>query len=310
MSLMFHLALGDAYGAGREFADPADVEANNDGKTYVENPIHPNLKPGRYTDDTQESIAVAEWLLAGSPFNQIEFADYLVKAFRRDPRPGYATNFYNLLSQCDSGADLVYNIRSKSDRAGGAMRAPVCGLLQTIDGVRDAAMFQASVTHATADGMNAAAAAALLVWACRHGQRRETLPAFLNETVGGYGWEEPWVGPVGNNGINAVRAALWAIVGDGVFMSTILKTCVANTGDVDTVAAIAMAAASMHPDIIKDLDPALGRNLEGGRYGWRYLQSLDVRLAKAFMLGRKPVAVVIPDLPDIEGPIDILDLFP
>ena len=304
--MLLELGIADAYGFGYEFAPAAFVLANNDGKTFIKNPGRTDHNVASYSDDTQMSIALAEWMLMGRPFNTTDLAGFFVDAFRRDPRPGYAGAFYQFLTKCKSGCDFVDNIHPKSIRAGGAMRAPVCGLLPTVDEVRDLAVFQASLTHATYDGMNSAAAAALLVWACRRGFNQKELPEFLNDTMPGYMWEVLHTGPVGNVGIPAVRAALSAIV-NGTSLSDILVRSVAFTGDVDTVAAIAVAAASMHPCIESNLDEGLVRNLEGGKYGWRYLKALDVKLMKAFPLPPVNAPVKLPPM-DITS-IDMLDLF-
>lgn len=77
---------------------------------------------------------------------------------------------------------------------------------------------------------------------------------------------------------------------------------------------IAIAAASMHPDIEQNLNPALLRNLEGGKYGWRYLQALDAKLMKAFPLPVPKTPKLTPDgtalLPGVVVPMeDFLDLF-
>ena len=294
--MLLELAIADAYGAGREFAPPEDVAANNDGKTYVQNPVHGDLKPGRYTDDTQMTIGLAEWMLEKFPPNSVKLAEYFVQAFQRDPRPGYAGRFYDFLMKAEDGYDFMGRIEPNSRKAGGAMRASVCGLLGSVEEVRDMAAWQASLTHATFDGMNAAVAAALLVFHHRdnrsytskflyHGGR---MPGLMTTTCGFYyDWETPWRGPVGNDGLQAVHAALTAIVESNGTLSDILIRSVAFTGDVDTVATIAIAAASMSKDIDHDLDDSLFRNLEGGKYGWRYLKSLDAKLMKAFPLVTK-----------------------
>ena len=57
--MFLEMAIGDAYGAGFEYA-PADfVKQNNTLTAYVKHPKH-SLAPGSYTDDTQMSIANAE----------------------------------------------------------------------------------------------------------------------------------------------------------------------------------------------------------------------------------------------------------
>lgn len=301
--MLLELGIADAYGAGREYAPAEDVTLNNDGITYVQHPKWANLTPGRYTDDTQMTIALAEFLLSGQPLNTTELACHFVKAFKRDERAGYAGGFYKLLQEVKTGYDLMDRISPMSDKSGGAMRAAPCGLLATIDDVRDVAMFQASVTHATRDGMNAAAASALLVWACRQGIDQGYLPQFLNDTVPGHAWDIPWVGPVGTSGIHSVKAALDALTNEAT-LHDILVHSVAFTGDVDTVAAIAVAAGSMHKDIDQNLNPALLRNLEGGKYGWRYLQALDAKLMKAFPLP------TVKKAPELAIPVeDFMDLF-
>lgn len=309
MNMMLNMGIADAYGAGREYAPSADVAANNDGVTYIQHPKWKDLSPGRYTDDTQMAIALSEYLLSLSPrmeLNITELACYFVRAFKRDERVGYARGFYNLLQNVTTGYTLVNHISPMSDKSGGAMRAAPCGLLATIDHVRDVAMFQASVTHATRDGMNSAAASALLVWACRQGIDQGYLPQFLNDTVPGYQWDIPWVGPVGAKGIHAVKAALDAL-SNNTSLHDILVHSVAFTGDVDTVAAISVAAGSMHKDIDQNLNPALLRNLEGGKYGWRYLQSLDAKLMKAFPLHvvKKAPEITV----DATSSQDFLDMF-
>lgn len=61
-------------------------------------------------------------------------------------------------------------------------------------------------------------------------------------------------------------------------MREILHACVAFTGDVDTVATIALAAASRSSEITADLPSVLLRDLEDGHYGSAYLAALDARL--------------------------------
>lgn len=78
-----------------------------------------------------------------------------------------------------------------------------------------------------------------------------------------------------------MRAALTAL-GSSLSLREILRAAVAFTGDVDTVATIALAAASRSPQVAQDLPPVLVTNLENGSYGWDYLRTLDARLLSAF----------------------------
>jgi len=55
-------------------------------------------------------------------------------------------------------------------------------------------------------------------------------------------------------------------------------SCVAFTGDVDTVATIALAAGSCAEDLPADLPDALLAGLESGPFGRPYLAAQDARL--------------------------------
>jgi hypothetical protein len=61
-------------------------------------------------------------------------------------------------------------------------------------------------------------------------------------------------------------------------MSDLLRRCVAFTGDVDTVAAIALAAGAHCDDLVQDLPGHLVAGLENGPYGRDYLVELDASL--------------------------------
>ena len=75
-------------------------------------------------------------------------------------------------------------------------------------------------------------------------------------------------------GISCVRAAVTAVAAVGS-MRALLHTCIAFTGDVDTVPAIALAAAGS-PGIAPDLPRAVVDNLQSGPFG--RFADLDSRL--------------------------------
>lgn len=281
--MLLQLAIGDAYGFCFEFAPKGFVALNNKGKNFVKHPGR-NHVPGTYSDDTQMSLASAEFLLSNQACTPLNLARFFVNAFTRDPREGYAGRFHTLLTEISTPEEFLARIVPMSNRAGGAMRASPYGLLSSAEEVRDMAMWQASLTHATKAGMDSAAAAALMVWACRQECDPMGVAYFLNDMVPGYDWHEPWEGPVGNLGVEAVKAAVTALATSDS-LSEILVNSVAFTGDVDTVAAIAMAAASFLPaSMMKpDIHSNLYRGLETGPYGWSYLKKLDAALMAEFV---------------------------
>ncbi|MDX8149933.1 ADP-ribosylglycohydrolase family protein [Lentzea sp. BCCO 10_0061] len=277
--MLVHLAIGDAYGAGFEYADPDFVAAHNTVRGYVQNPGLSGLHPGRYTDDTQMTIAVAEMLLSGASWTQTNLAEQFVRTFHRDQRVGYASNFYDLLCEVSDGTELLRRIRPHSDKSGAAMRAGPIGLLPAVSDVVQHAEVQARITHDTPLGIEAAQAAALAVHYC-HFELGPLADAgrWIDQKLGSADrWSEPWSGPVGAQGWMSVRAALTAL-SSNTSLTEILRTCVAFCGDVDTVATVALAAASRSSQVVDDLPAALHAGLENDQIGRDFLHTLDARL--------------------------------
>ncbi|MBH0779084.1 ADP-ribosylglycohydrolase family protein [Nocardia bovistercoris] len=279
--MLVELAVGDAYGAGFEYAEPGFVAEHNTLGAYVQHPTHLGVLPGAYTDDTQMTLAVAELLVSDEPWDRDRLAEYFVRAYRRDPRDGYARRFQEFLGTVSTGSELLAGIVPASDKSGAAMRAGPIGLLPTVDEVLRYTHTQARITHDTPDGIAAAQAAALAVHYCHRGLGPvRDLPAWVASHLGPE-WARPWRGKVGSKGWMSVRAALTSL-STGTAMSEILRSSVAWTGDVDTVATIALAAGSRCADIDQDLPVTLIENLENGAYGHDYLRDLNARLLDRF----------------------------
>jgi ADP-ribosylglycohydrolase len=230
-----------------------------------------------YTDDTQMSLALAELLVEGVAWTPVNIASKFVQVFHRDPREGYAGGFYTFLCETTTGEDFLANIRPDSDKSGAAMRAGPLGVLSTIGQVLDRCRIQAALTHNTPDGIHAAQAAALLT----HYLLYDLGPVarvgeFLESQVPGQ-WSVPWMGKVGSKGWMSVRAAITSVQRN-TSLADLLQDCIAFTGDVDTVATIALGAASCSREYTNDLPESLVRNLENGRYGRDYLAALNPNL--------------------------------
>jgi ADP-ribosylglycohydrolase len=274
--MLLELAIGDAYGAGFEYASPDIVQCYNDLSRYVQHPRH-QLKPGSYTDDTQMSLAIAQAIVAQEPWTPEVLATRFVETFKRDPREGYASRFYQFLLKIRDGREFLEAINWSSDKSGAAMRAAPMGVFPTVEKVIEAATIQAAITHNTPDGINAARAAALMshYFIYQLGPKRE-LGKFLTAYVSGE-WSKPWQGEVKSKGWMSVRAAITAVMRNDS-LSELLQDCIAFTGDVDTVAAIALAAASCSEEIKQDLPEHLIAGLENGSYGRDYIVALDRKL--------------------------------
>lgn len=274
--MLVELAIGDAYGAAFEGVNSQLIRQFNTLTAYHRHPRH-SIRPGHYTDDTQMSLAIAEAIVNNDDWTPRNLAERFVTAFKRDPREGYAQRFHTFLSRIRDADDFVRLIEPHSDKSGAAMRAGPIGVFASIDEVKERATIQAQLTHNTEDGIDAAVAAALMshYFLYKLGPCSE-LASFLEEQVPGH-WSDPWRGKVGPKGWMSVQAAVTALVHNQQ-LSTLLIDCIDFGGDVDTVATIALAAASCSDEFEQDLPAFLFNQLENGAYGRDYLQALDRNL--------------------------------
>jgi ADP-ribosyl-[dinitrogen reductase] hydrolase len=273
--MLFEVAIADAYGCGFEFCPP-DAQRRNTLEGYVPNTAYTALQPGRYSDDTQMSLAVAETLLGGdvTPYG---FASSFVRAYQRDPRPGYGKAFHAFLKTVSDVDDFLARINPQSERSGAAMRAGPVGLLGQVDEVLEVARVQARVTHDTVVGVGAAQAAALMVHHQLHGLGPlSDLYGFLDRHVPSIDWRQS-LDPTDKRGDAIVRMALHALVG-AQSRADLLLRAVGLGGDTDTVAAIAMAAGSQSTELAHDIPLALVEGLENATYGRDHLRAVDVQL--------------------------------
>lgn len=283
--MLLELAVGDAYGAGFEYAADDFVAAHNTAAAFVQHPRHA-IRPGSYTDDTQMSLAVAEAMVSAEPWTPDHLARRFIEVFRRDPREGYSSRFYAFLQGVRTAEEFLAGMDTNSDRSGASMRATPLGVLPSVEEVMARSQLQAALTHNTPDGVQAATAAALMThyFLYRLGPK-DALGTFLEGHVPGP-WSWPWEGKVGAKGWMSVRAAITAVARNRR-LRDLLRDCVAFTGDVDTVATIALAAASCSQEYEQDLPRTLIETLENGPYGRDYLIDLDQKL---MALAKRPRA--------------------
>jgi ADP-ribosyl-[dinitrogen reductase] hydrolase len=224
------------------------------------------------------STAVAEAMLAG-PLNSESLAQWFITAFKPEERAGHAGSFYRFSQKVEDGAEFLERINPPSDKSSAAVRGWVTGLYQRPAIVLEMGELQAKLRHNTAGEIASAQAAVLLTHylAYRCGQPTQAAK-FVSDYVPGP-WSRSRSEPVGSNGIDSVHAAIQAIVMHDK-LSAILRQCIDFKGDVDTVATIALGAASLSADIIQDLPRHLFGGLEDGEWGISYLMRLDVRLAQ------------------------------
>ncbi len=99
-------AIGDAYGAGFEFADMEFIKNKNQLTHYQQHPLFESIYK-KYTDDTQMALAIAELLIEKTAWTPVAIADKFVEVFKRDPRQGYALGW-----QGEVGIDAVQTVHA------------------------------------------------------------------------------------------------------------------------------------------------------------------------------------------------------
>lgn len=280
--MLLELAIADAYGSAFEMANENFVTENNKLE-YIDHNKYPSLVPqGHFTDDGQMSCALAEMLIEGIEWTPLNIAQKFVDCFHRDKRRGYNGGFFLFLKKTKTGQEFIDNIRPDSEKSGAAMRASPLGLLSNIDEIIEKCDIQARLTHNTPGGIGSALCASLMVhYFCHKIGPKANFVNWLNRV--GYWKIEPWTGRVSTNGWQCVLAAITAIQNSNT-LSEVLYNSIAFTGDVDTVASIAMSAASWSDEIKKDLPQKLYDGLENGKYGRDYLISLDEKLKNLYFL--------------------------
>lgn len=269
-------AIGDAYGAGFEFAPIKKIRQDNTISHYEPHPLFAEIQ-GKYTDDTQMSLAIAELLISGEAWTSENIAKKFVECFKRDPRRGYAKRFYQFLTEIKDGAELLEKIRPKSERNGAAMRAYPLGILKDEAEIKEKCRLQVAVTHQTGKAIKGAEAIAL---AChffiyQKGNKND-LSLYLSDTQG-YKWAANWNEEVGVDATETVEAVLTVLQQEDT-LTNILKRSVDFGGDVDTVASLALAIGSVAISVENDLPNWLYTDLENGKYGHDYIQKLDEQL--------------------------------
>lgn len=269
-------AIGDAYGAGFEFAEKEKIRKKNTLTQYESHPLFEEIK-GKYTDDTQMSIGICELLLEEKEWTPLKIANKFVEVFKRDPRRGYAKRFYKFLMEIKSGEELLRKIEPKSERNGAAMRSYSIGILGDENEIIERCDLQSSLTHKTEKALISAQAIALTNHFFIYDKGRKSELLDYLQDIQGFRWTGKWSGEVKVNAIETVEAVISLIISEDS-LKEILRKSIEFSGDVDTVASLGLAIGKMSREINNDLPNWLYEELEEGEYGKSYLKELDERL--------------------------------
>jgi ADP-ribosylglycohydrolase len=255
--------VGDAYGAGFEFAPREQIERFNDGITYRKHGLDPHHKPGGTTDDTQMTFAVKHIVDIGLGTRAVSFANEFCEVYKNHPAPAYGSRMQELLPEAakrpEPGKFLMESCRSLGkDKCGAAMRAIPCGSNQgDFYGVVLSAITQARVTHHHPDSIDAAVLIALAAF--------QPDPDGWRAAAHYVGWPSPeiwnretWDRSTtrGKDIAQAVLGLLWRLD----TLHELLVGAVALGGDVDTVAALCLGLGTL-AGRKDDLSPRLREGL-------------------------------------------------
>lgn len=304
-NMLLGIAIGDAFGAGYEFAykDITLFEKNLDLNCYRENPNHKlsHYKPGMYTDDTQMSIAIAELLTSNKEFNHKNLADYFVNCYKRDPILGYAKGFQAFLDSISSGKELLEKINPASERNGAAMRSVPLGIIKDKEKLIKYATINAEITHNTLKGIASSVAVALLSHAHFYNNGKVDLESLLSriksidlETSDHLSKiaamkkfdpqlmcsEEYKNMGIPINGMRTAGAAFY-LLSKYPEPKDVLKGAILLGGDTDSVAAISLGISMINNPMSK-LPSFLFEQLTNHKYGKDYILDLGKRLHEKY----------------------------
>ncbi|MDA8146359.1 MAG: ADP-ribosylglycohydrolase family protein [Thermaerobacter sp.] len=223
-----------------------------------------DLGPGQYTDDTQQTLALARSLLAAGGFAPEAWAGELVEWYRGGPRRAGRAS----LQAARNLARGAYPSGVSSVGCGAAMRVAPLGLLYARDGARllASAAQSARLTH---EHPAAVAGAVAMAWAVGEAATTATVEAasFLEGAAEvARGWdrelagrirrvEEFWglepaaaLGRIGTSGDvrETLPAALYCFLLSPGDLAGVLTRAVEAGGDTDSVASMAGALAGAY----------------------------------------------------------------
>lgn len=278
--MLLRIGQADAYAAATEYIKlPADQDTYDQAlkfEGFVSHPRH-KLSLGRYTDDTQMSIAVSEVLVNGLEPSPINFANAFVNCFRRDPRLGYSPNFQKFLAGVKTGQEFLEKINPTSEKNGAAMRSVPIGVFKDPKQILEIAAVQASLTHNTPIGIFTSQSVALMShFAMHHDEPFNSMIEYCASHLPPFRFFANEFGEKVSSSLKTIHAVVQLLQTQSDLMS-MLKQAIVWGGDTDSVAAITWGIASAR---MKDeLPDFLHYNLEPGRkYGVEYLQELGTKL--------------------------------
>lgn len=275
--MLKEIAIADAYGAGFEFSSNEKIAQFNNLTCYCNHELYGSR--GKYTDDTQMSIAIAELIISEPIWNENLIASRFIECVQRDPRKGYSKGFHDILSSSSNGEALIKKIKNTSERNGAAMRSSPLGFIRDKHELISKATMQASITHNSSIAIKSSCAVALAAHFGLHlGGEISDLEKFLaSESYSG--WNLTWDKEVSMAAYDTVSAAFSCLVSCNSLTDLLIK-CVSLGGDTDSVASISIGLATCFEEYDKAIPDNLLYDLDEHEFGIEYLEALDRNLLR------------------------------
>lgn len=302
MNTLLRIAQADSYAIAVEYVDRqkhSDLfEKLLKFEAYQQHPTYHKLRPGEYSDDTQMSIAIAEYLIKSKAFSKADLTAAFFDTFKRDPIDGYSRNFQSLLEKSLTVEELISKLDPTSDKNGAAMRSVPIGYLPNLSEVVPFAKSQAQITHNSVSGIYSSALIAIMSHFARsttddfdqlHAyvldsgvDEKHFLSNFFNR------YSTPWTGsvsvknPLCKEGLGLATAhAVYTLLCTKKSLLDIMTQVIEWGGDTDSVAAIAWGIASFRYDGF-ELPEFFYTGLRNNSYGRDYLNDLDIALNEVY----------------------------
>jgi len=299
--MLIGIAIGDAYGAPFENLSYKDAGEKLKSDGFVS---------GRYTDDTQQALAIAELLVSGDEITPFSLAESFLSAYNRDKRSGYSRVTRAMLASPDPESFLVSMSEQERENRktdGAAMRAPPLGFLPERIKVIEAAKLSASITHGHPDAIAATVAVSLiaheryyratpycLIWDCIRDEIEQINPDIISycdtcarlktpdrEIILG---EHAGYGVPYTESKIFLGAVIFLLASYGDDPHRLLIESILLGGDTDTVAAVVLGAALIRgaeENNVWSLIP----DLEDGPFGKEYLMMTGDQLTARYPSG-------------------------
>jgi len=309
-NFLVRIAQADSYALACEYIEEKGNEKlikkllNFEG--YQSHPTYHKTLPGHYSDDTQMSIAVSEYLIdkLSCPEKEPEpIINYFFRAFKRDPIDGYSRYLQSLLEESSTVEELFQGLTPDSDSNGAAMRSVPIGLLPNLKEAIEFSTSQAKVTHNSKGGI----LSSNLVTAMSHYFRytncyiEEIIP-FLNEKLTKpkemlnlfrQFIESPWSGRLHKSNVRvynvngsevsgiglATAHAVFTLLSHKKNLKDMMSQVIEWGGDTDSVASIAWGIAALRYEG-EELPKFFDEKLRNDEFGTRYLLKLGSEIEK------------------------------